>query len=74
MEKKEINTMMAAKKLEFKIMCAVPFAMIGYLRISFPSFMGVLYGNVLGIMIMTICLLIYVAAFEMGKKIVEIEV
>lgn len=72
--KKEINTMMAAKKLEFKIMCAVPFAMIGYLRISFPSFMGVLYGNVLGIMIMTICLLIYVAAFEMGKKIVEIEV
>lgn len=72
--KKEINTMMAAKKLEFKIMCAVPFAMIGYLRISFPSFMGVLYGNVLGIMIMTICLLIYVSAFAMGKKIVEIEV
>lgn len=72
--KKEINTMMAAKKLEFKIMCAIPFAMICYLKVSFPSFMEVLYGNVLGVVIMTICLLIYVAAFEIGKKIVEIEV
>lgn len=72
--KKEINTMMAAKKLEFKIMCAIPFAMICYLKLSFPSFMQVLYGNVLGVVIMTICLLVYVIAFEMGKKIVEIEV
>ena len=66
--------MMAAKKLEFKIMCAIPFAMICYLKLSFPSFMQVLYGNVLGVVIMTICLLVYVIAFEMGKKIVEIEV
>lgn len=72
--KKEINTMMAAKKLEFKIMCVIPFAMICYLKLSFPSFMEVLYGNVLGVVIMTICLLMYVIAFEMGKKIVEIEV
>ena len=71
---KEINTMMAAKKMEFYIMSAIPFAMIGYLKISFPSFLQVLYGNLMGIAIMTVCLLIYVIAFEVGKKIVEIEV
>lgn len=72
--KREIDTMMAAKKLEFKIMSAVPFAMICYIKISFPEFVDVLYGNVLGVIIMTICLIVYVTAFEFGKKIVEIEV
>ena len=66
--------MMAAKKLEFRIMSAIPIAMICYLKMSFPSFMEVLYGNLMGIVIMTVCLLIYVIAFEFGKKIVEIEV
>ena len=72
--RREIDTIMAAKKLEFKVMSIIPFAMICYLKLSFPSFMQVLYGNVLGVVIMTICLLMYVIAFEMGKKIVEIEV
>lgn len=72
--KREIDTMMAAKKLEFKVMSAVPFAMICYIKISFPEFVDVLYGNALGATIMTICLIIYVAAYEFGKKIVEVEV
>ena len=72
--KREINTMMAAKKLEFRIMCVVPFAMICYLKISFPSFLDVLYGNLLGNIVMTACLGIYYIAFEWGKKIIEIEV
>lgn len=72
--KREIDTIMAAKRLEFRIMCAIPFAMICYLKLSFPEFMDVLYGNLLGTVIMTVCLLVYVAAFELGKKIVEIEV
>ena len=71
---KEINTMMAAKKMEFYIMSVIPFAMIGYLKISFSSFMQVLYGNLMGTAIMTVCLVIYVVAFEVGKRIVEIEV
>ena len=72
--KREIDTMMAAKKLEFRIMSAVPFAMICYMKISFPNFMDILYGNVLGVIIMTICLGIYVAAYESGRRMVEIEV
>lgn len=72
--KREIDTMMTAKKLEFRIMCAIPFAMICYLKLSFPEFVEVLYGNALGVVIMTVCLGIYAVSYELGKRIVEIEV
>jgi len=72
--KREIETMMTAKKYEFRIMSMIPFGMICYLKVSFPEFMEVLYGNLLGVMIMSICLFIYVAAYELGKRFVEIEV
>ncbi len=71
---REVQTVIAAKKMEFRIMTAIPFAMIVYLRIGFPELLGVLYGNPAGIVIMSVCLIIYLLAYEMGKKIVEIEV
>ena len=42
--------------------------------VSFPEFLDVLYGNVAGVIIMSICLLVYLVAYEMGRRIVEIEV
>lgn len=72
--KREIDTIMAAKRLEFKVMSVIPFAMICYIKVSFPEFVDVLYGNPLGIAVMTVCLFIYVASYELGKKIVEVEV
>ena len=71
---REIVTIMSAKKLEFRIMTLIPFGMIIYLRISFPEFFRVLYGNLIGIIVMSACLLIYLIAYLSGKKIVEIEV
>ncbi len=71
---REIQTIMSAKQMEFRIMTIIPIAMILYLKISFPEFMTVLYGNGAGIIIMSICLGIYLAAYEYGKHIVEIEV
>ena len=44
------------------------------MKFSFPEFMGVLYGNAAGVVTMTICFLGYVIAYEIGKRIVEIEV
>ncbi len=72
--KREIETMMAAKKMEFQIMSVIPVAMICYLKISFPEFMGVLYGNLVGALIMSVCLIIYLGAYELGKHMIEIEV
>lgn len=72
--KKEIETMMTAKRLEFQIMSVIPIAMIGYLKMSFPDLMELLYGNLLGVIIMTFCLIVYLAAYELGKHMIEIEV
>ncbi len=72
--KREIETMMSAKKFEFRIMSVIPFAMIVYLKWSFPDFMKVLYGNLVGVCVMTVCLAVYAGAYELGKRIVEIEV
>lgn len=71
---REIQTIMAAKKLEFTVMTAIPFGILAYMRLSFPEFMQVLYGNPAGVMLMTVCLLIYLGAYYFGRRIVEIEV
>lgn len=71
---REIATLVSAKKLEFRIMTLIPMAMILYLKVSFPHFLDVLYGNVVGVVIMSVCLFVYLAAHEIGKRIVEIEV
>ena len=72
--KRAIETVIAAKRLEFQVMSVIPFGIIGYMRISFPEFMNVLYDNVLGICFMSGCLLLYLGAWKLGCRIVEIEV
>ena len=72
--KREIDILLAAKKYEFRIMCAIPYVMIVYLQISFPEFMSVLYGNVLGIGVMTVCLGIYIGACVLGLRLIRIDV
>lgn len=70
----EIHTVMAEKALEQKIMCVIPVGILAFFRVTSPDFVEVLYGNLLGVLIMTIALGLYVAAFFIGIKITEIEV
>lgn len=72
--KQEIQTLIAAKKMEFQIMSLIPIGIIIYMKISFSQFVSVLYGNIAGVVIMSICLGIYLAAYCLGKKMLEIEV
>lgn len=72
--KREIDTILAAKRYEFKVMSAVPYAIIGYMMLSFPEFMDCLYGNILGIGVMTVCLAVYMGACVLGTKLIKIEV
>ena len=71
---REVQTVISAKKMELRIMTVIQFAMIVYLKLSFPEFLEVLYGNLAGVLIMSMCLIVYFIAYEMGKRIVEIEV
>ena len=70
----EINAMLKGKMLEQKVISAIPFLLFAYLRISSKDFIQVLYHNVIGIIVMTLCLIIYVIAFIMSEKIVNIKV
>lgn len=71
---KEIQTMLASKKLEFDIMCAVPFVIILYMKLTFGDFLSILYGNMTGAVIMSICICVYMGAYSLGRRIIRIEV
>lgn len=71
---KEIEVMIAAKRIEQRIMNVIPLGMILFLRMSSGSYMDVLYGNAMGIVCMSVCLLVYAAAFYLSEKIMKIQV
>ncbi len=72
--KREILTMITAKKYEADIMKVIPLGMIGYLSLSSPGFLNPLYHNPFGIIIMTLLLFVYLGAYLMVDKIIAIEV
>lgn len=71
---KEIQLMIGAKRMEQKIMNMVPFLIIFYIGTTSRGFFDVLYHNLVGVAVMTVCLLFYGAAYLLSKRIVEIEV
>ncbi len=70
----EIETTIAQKVLEEKVMSVVPIVVLVFFRFSSPEFIGILYGNLFGILVMTFVLFLYGAAMAWGAKIVKIEV
>lgn len=72
--KREIQLLYASKRMEQNIMNVVPVAMIGYVRITTPDYFDVLYHNLFGIIVMSVCLAIYVGAYILSRKIMNIEV
>lgn len=71
---REIETALAAKKMEQKIMTAMPCLIIVYMRIASAGFLDVLYGSAFGVLVMTACLMTYAAAVLWSRKIVDIRV
>lgn len=71
---REIQTLLASKKLEFNVMCIIPLGMVLYMRMAFPEFLSVLYGGIPGVILMSVCLGVYAFAWRMGTKMIQIEV
>lgn len=70
----EMDTMIAAKKFEEKIMMVMPYGILFYLRMSNGSFLDVLYHNALGMILMTFFLLgVYIANWW-ASRIMDIQV
>lgn len=67
----EMHTILSGKCMEQNIMKCMPFAVILYIGISSPGYFDGLYGNIQGVAVMTMCLVIYLAAYVMGEKILR---
>ena len=70
----EIDILIAAKRMEAQIMEVVPFGIMTYIGITNPGFFDALYGNAIGIVVMTVCLAISTAAYILTQRIVDIEI
>ena len=71
---REIDTIISGRKMEQRVMVFIPMGILMYLRITSDSFINVLYGNAAGIVVMTICLMVYGTAVLVSGKIVDIKV
>lgn len=69
----EIETMITEKQLEFYLMSVIPLGIIVYLRFGAATLLEQLYGNTLGIIVMTICLMVYGGCYFYGKRLLEFE-
>lgn len=70
---KEIEILLSARKLEQKIMNAMPFLIMLYINLTSPGYFDRLYHSPGGIAVMTLCLGIYLGAYVMSRKIAFVE-
>lgn len=70
--KREINTVIAAKRLEQNIMSLVPCGILLYMGMGMPEFLSPLYGNLTGVAVMSGCLGLYAGAYLLGQKIIRL--
>lgn len=71
---REIATLLAAKKYEQRVMMLIPFLLFGYLQLTSRGFFDILYHNAAGIAVMTICLVIYLAAWVLAERLMDIRI
>lgn len=70
--KKEIDMLLSARKLEQKIMNIMPFTLMLYVEITSPGYFDGMYHSLSGSVIMTVCLVIYMAAYVMSRRLTDI--
>lgn len=72
--RREIETLLASKLYEQKIMTVMPAAVLLYVRVGLGDFLKGLYHNTAGAVVATVCLLIYLAAYLTAKRMVQFEI
>lgn len=71
---KEILTATASKRMEQRIMSGIPVLIVIYIELTSPGFFGILYTTLIGRMLMTVCLAVYLASCWLADYFLEIEV
>lgn len=70
----EIDTVLAGKKLEGNIMNLMPVFILAYMSVSAGDFLDVLYGNPMGVIVMSGLLVGYVIAIQISNRILDIKI
>lgn len=70
--KEEIEILIHGRKMENRIMCIIPFFILMYMDITSAGYFDILYHNVLGIIIMTVCMGVYIVAYLLAEKVTEV--
>ena len=70
--KQEIQVLISGRLFEQRIMSVIPFFLVCYVEIGNKGFFDVLYHNAAGVSIMTVCLVIYLAAQMLSQKICKL--
>lgn len=72
--KRDLRTTIAAKRMEFQIMCGVPYGILLYLKLCAPAMSAGLYHNLFGIVFMWCALAVYLGMKLFGEHIIRSEV
>lgn len=72
--KKEVEVLLAGKRMELLIMCMIPLFLLFFLQMTEREYMAVLYHNLFGAIGMSIALAVYVLAVFLGIKIIQVQV
>lgn len=67
----EMQTVLSGRRMEQNIMKLMPFAILMYVGTTTPGYFDVLYGNLTGIAIMSVCLAVYIVSFFLGENILN---
>lgn len=67
----ETETLLSARKLEQRVMNAMPFLIVWYVEVSNPGYFDMLYGNPAGVALMTGCMGVYLAAYLLSERIFD---
>ena len=72
--REEIRTMTSSVQFEQKIMNLIPFFMILYIDLTSPGFFRVMYETVLGRLVMSACLAVYLLSLFLAARILNIRI
>ena len=69
--RQEVQTLLSGRQMEQMVMKLMPFGILIYIGMTYPGYFDVLYHNLQGILIMTACLAVYLAAYAMSDRILK---
>ena len=72
--KRELNVAIAEKKLEFQVMCFVPYGILFYLKVCASTLSQSLYHTTFGTLFMCIILVLYFCLRMLGERMIQGEI